>query len=125
MGPQVNRCERKLISVLESYGPSLIGTDVFIVSLTESQNAIVFLEPNSTIALGIKDVHDRPWNTTNHTQTSTSVTIPFRYFTATSLISNSTSIYIYYQFSETSIGEIIYDTLNRKWGQVPAQIPFF
>lgn len=58
-------------------------------------------------------------------KTSYSAIIPYPYFSATSLISNSTWIFLYYQLNETFMGEIVYNTINDKWGSQSTHIQIF
>ena len=83
-----------------------------MVLLAESKTAIVFLQPNKTLALEITDTYKGVLDTNNPNQTSLSTILPFKYFSATSLISNSTLVYMYSQINETFMGEITYDTVK-------------
>ena len=107
-----------------------------MVLLVENKTAIIFLQSNNTISLMIADTYkgtapnkhnmsleNNHYNRQN--QTSCTTILPFSYFSATSLISNSTLIYMYYQLNETCIGEIIYNTSKGTWGSEPAHISFF
>lgn len=122
-------CAQNLNAGSEIFGSSLMGTDIFMLLLAESKTAIVFLHSNQSIALDITETTVATYNNTvigsGPNQTSCPTTLPFSYFSATSLASNSTLIYMYYQLNDTFMGEIIYNTIERTWASEPAHLPFF
>lgn len=111
------------------YWPTLIGTDIFVLPLAENKTAIAFLQPDNTIALSVSNATRVTYNNraaaTNLNETSQSTILPFGYFSATSLISNSTLIYFYYQLNDTFMGEITYNTIEGTWASEPAHISVF
>ena len=92
--------------------------------------AVTILQPNKSLAIAAIDASLRGPDSNsfeNHNMrlTSSPTTLPFSYFSATSLAYNATLIYIYYQLNDTSMGEIVYNTVENAWSSQPIDIPFF
>ena len=139
-----NKCLHKYIQRLKlyivTYGPSILGTDISMIPLTETTTAVIFLQPSNTIALGIRDNSDNSVPALDdtryaiyHNQSSWGTTLPYSHFSATkmnmnshsdSLISDSALIFIYYQFNGSWIGEVTYNTVEKTWASVAQAVAF-
>lgn len=82
----------------------------------------IYLTPDYTIVMKITDAYN---DTSLRDHQSVSPTIlQYPFFSATSLSSNSSLIYVYYQVNETFMGEMTYDTAKNAWASEPVHISF-
>ncbi|MCJ1403625.1 hypothetical protein MMC11_006848 [Xylographa trunciseda] len=96
-------------------------TDLSLFLLPNSQLALVSLLANSSIALFIGAVGGPL--TKGPFISPSPISITTTHLSATSLLSNSTLIYFYYQANASALAEISFDTASESWAQQPAFIP--
>lgn len=116
-------CVQELTRCIAVYGPSIFGTDISFLIINDTRMANIYLTPNYTIALGITDAYNGT-SLRDHQPVSPTI-LQYPFFSATSLSSNSSLIYVYHQVNETFMGEMTYDTAKNAWASEPVHIPFF
>ncbi|MCJ1322270.1 hypothetical protein MMC15_007618 [Xylographa vitiligo] len=111
---------RTLKASTQSLHEGSTTTDLSLFLLPNSQLALVSLLANNSIALFVGSVGGPltrgPFISPSPISTTTT------HLSATSLLSNSTLIYFYYQANASALAEIFFDTDNESWAQQPAFI---
>jgi hypothetical protein len=107
---------------VEYYGTQPFGTEIVLLSMDEDRRALVFLSADrKAVVSDIKSYHRANEHGVGDAIDPESPTpLPTTRFSATSPLSSK--VYVYYQASATTVGEIEYDVSRRLWSEQPVFI---
>ena len=107
-------------TVAINYSPS---DELHLIQLPEGNTALLFMTNRSVIAITLEYYTGQIGKPSSGPHITSSITTPYSHFSATVLLKNSSTVYVYYQVNETALGEISFDLNNYTWTTEASLIP--